>query len=162
MENETVTIKEYFERTLDEKDRRYGQMFTDMKERFERLVDERDRRYGQMFADAKAEVVKSEVALREYKASANEFRGTLQDQALLFIPRTESENTAKELRNLIESQGRLIVTLQLGESRNSGGTVQKEASRANSLAITGLIITVSLFALGGISTLIFFLITKTH
>jgi hypothetical protein len=131
-----------------------------LRDYFERLIDERDRRYGQQFEDSKAAVVKSEIALREYKTSANEFRGTLQDQALLFMPRTESENTAKELRSLIEAQAKLIVTLQLGESRGAGGVAQRSEARVNSIAITGIIVSVAVFLTGGLATFIFYLVTK--
>jgi hypothetical protein len=125
-----------------------GWNFKTLKKYFERVLTERELRYKQMFNDAKDALIKAEVALREYKATANEFRGTLQDQALLFMPRTESENTAKELRSLIEAQNKRVTSLEIGESRDVGGTQAKSESKTNNQWIISLLVGLMLGLLG--------------
>lgn len=73
-----------------------------LKEYVERILAERELRYMQMFNSAKEALEKAEVALREYKAMANEFRGTLSDQALTFMPRQETELRLRQHEGALE------------------------------------------------------------
>ncbi len=133
-----------------------------LREFFERVLAERDARYQAMFDSAKDAVNKADTALREYKASANEFRLTLSDQAKTLVPRTEYEGTIKELRAMNEAQAKLIVSLQLGESRGEGGTSATAASKSTSQWLIGLSVVIGLSILGGLGSLLFFLLTRTH
>ena len=58
-------------------------------------------------------VNKAEVAQQRVNETQNEFRGTLRDQALTLMPKTEQENTNRELRELIGTQ-----LTQIGELRS--------------------------------------------
>jgi hypothetical protein len=80
-----------------------------LKEYFERVLAERDLRYMQMAADTKEALGKAESALREYKAAANEFRGTLSDQAQTFMPRAEAELQIRQIESRIEESRRQAV-----------------------------------------------------
>jgi hypothetical protein len=53
---------------------------------------------------AEKAVDKAEIAQAKVNETQNEFRGTLRDQAALFMPRTETENLIRELRGLIGAQ----------------------------------------------------------
>jgi hypothetical protein len=148
-EGEHVSQREFLERIIDELDSRYQQ-----------LLAERDARYQQQFTSAREAVDKAETSLREYKTSANEFRGTLADQAKTFVPRIEYESTIKELRAMNEAQAKLIVTLQLGESRDEGGSRATATSKSNNQWLIGLTVVVGLSVVSGIGSLIFFLVTR--
>lgn len=53
-------------------------------------------------------VVKAEASQQRVNETQNEFRGTLADQAKNFMPRIETENLVRELRNLIAVQDEVI------------------------------------------------------
>lgn len=53
-------------------------------------------------------VDKSEIAQKGVNEGQNEFRGTLRDQALTFMPRAETESLVRELRGLINAQQEII------------------------------------------------------
>jgi hypothetical protein len=57
-------------------------------------------------------VNKAEVAQANVNETQNEFRGTLRDQALTFMPRSEAENLVRELRGLITAQAEVIAGLR--------------------------------------------------
>lgn len=57
-------------------------------------------------------VNKAEAAQQRVNETQNEFRGTLSDQAKNFMPRIETENLIRELRNLINVQDDAIGTLR--------------------------------------------------
>jgi hypothetical protein len=105
-------------------------------------------------------VEKADVALKEYKLQANEFRGTLKDQSAEFLRTSEANSQFKQFRDLIEAQQRQIVALQLANSRGEGGTSANSTSKANSQWLIALVVMIALSMAGGIGTLIFFLATK--
>lgn len=104
-----------------------------LREYFERVLAEREERYMQMFRSAGEAVDKAELALREYKALANEFRGTLKDQAVNFMPRTEAENRFTQ-------QADRIRTLELAERADEGGAKATAQAKVNFQWIVGLVI----------------------
>jgi len=55
---------------------------------------------------------KAEIAQKGINASQNEFRATLRDQALTFMPRAETESLVRELRGLITAQSETISELR--------------------------------------------------
>ena len=55
---------------------------------------------------------KAEIAQKGINASQNEFRATLRDQALTFMPRAETESLVRELRGLIGAQSETISELR--------------------------------------------------
>ena len=100
----------------------------------------------------KEALVKAELALTDYKASSNEFRGTLSDQAKTLLSRTEADTRFKQL----ETQ---IADLQSFKNRDEGSQTASAASKSNGQWIIALTVTIALAALGGIGTLIFYLST---
>jgi hypothetical protein len=57
-------------------------------------------------------VGKAEIAQAKVNETQNEFRGSLRDQATFQMPRSEAENTFRELRGLIAAQDAVIVELR--------------------------------------------------
>jgi len=104
-----------------------------LREHFERLLAERDARYMQMFKSAEEAVTKAETALKEYKIQANEFRGTLTDQAKTFMPRDEAENRFNQ-------QAERVRNLELAERSDEGGRSASASSKSNFQSNVGLII----------------------
>jgi len=112
-----------------------------LREFMERVLAERELRYMQMFRSAGEAVEKAESALREYKALANEFRGTLKDQAVNLMPRTEAENRFSQ-------QAERIRALELAERAGEGGSKATKEARSNSQWVIGLIVGIALSAFG--------------
>jgi len=112
-----------------------------LREYVERVLAERDLRYMQMFRSAGEAVDKAESALREYKALANEFRGTLKDQAVNFMPRAEAEN-----RFMLQADR--IRSLELAERAGEGGSKAAKEARSNSQWLIGLVVGIAIASFG--------------
>lgn len=97
-------------------------------------------------------VNKAELAQGNVNETQNEFRGTLRDQAQTLMPRAEAENLVRELRGLLEVQGRSVADLRsrLDVGPPTLATLQTRSDadagrRAGSLETRTLV-----FALGGL------------
>jgi len=90
-----VRLRDYLEAIILERDRRYEQRFIDAK----LLTDA-------SFASSEKAIVKAEEAQREYNVRSNEFRGQLDDQAKLLMPRTEVTALMKAIEDKMESARR--------------------------------------------------------
>lgn len=125
-----VTLREYFERILEERERLF-------KVRFDAVYAAQaaaEKQVAIAFAASEKAIVKAEEAQREYNVRSNEFRGQLDDQAKTLMPRAESDtrfNALQEKLALIQKGMDLKVEeikkdiLSLRESRSeSGGKVQ--------------------------------------
>jgi hypothetical protein len=111
-----------------------------LKEYFERILEERDKRYQDAIAAQEKAVDKAEVALKEFKVQANEFRGTLKDQSAEFMRKSEADARFDTLT-------KDVVGLQLSASRGEGG------SAANAKTV-GIIIAI-LTGIGGLIVALF-------
>lgn len=78
-----------------------------LKEYVERLILENDRRYEQRFASADLALDKAERFLREYKASSNEWRDALKDQASRMATRDELQRLDAEVQELRRARANL-------------------------------------------------------
>lgn len=74
-------------------------------------------------------VNKAEEAQARVNVGQNEFRGTLSDQATRLMPRAESENTTRELRDILSALANDVVALRsrVDIGPPSLGTLQAEA-----------------------------------
>jgi len=57
-------------------------------------------------------LTKAETAQQKVNETQNEFRATLRDQATTFMPRNETENLVRELRELIAANARQLTDLR--------------------------------------------------
>lgn len=101
-----IGIRGYFERILQERDRRDAERDRRLDERFEAqekavtsALAAAEKATNAALAASDKAVQKSEEAQLRVNVTQNEFRGTLADQATLQMPRLEAENTFRELRN---------------------------------------------------------------
>jgi hypothetical protein len=130
MNDDRISLKEYIERILVERDKAVTAA----------LAAAEKQTAAELKNQEKA-VEKAEIALKEYKMSANEFRGTLKDQAATFMPRAEAESRFAQ-------QAEKIRALELSERAGEGGSRVAKEARANSQWIIGLIVAIALGLFG--------------
>lgn len=110
---EDVSLKEYFERILAEKDAAYAQRF----EAQEKAVE------AALIAQKEA-VQKAETAAEKRFDSVNEFRAQLSDQATTFMPRREAESSMRAMTEKYEQLAKTnadnIDALERRQDRNEG------------------------------------------
>jgi hypothetical protein len=80
---------------------------------------------------------KAEEAQKVVNASQNEFRGTLKDQAATLMPRSESEQVAKELRSQIDDLKGKVTSI---ESSKQGAANSLKGVYAAIAALAGLVL----------------------
>lgn len=164
--DESIDIRSYFERLMDEADRRYEERFhaaeravvttlarTD-KEFHEHLEQVRVETAAALAAADKA-IQKSEAAVEKRFDAVNEFRAQLSDQAASFMPRKESDVRMDALIERIDASAERINALQLqissrldltqGQAQGSReATVERRASNSAVIGIVGIGITIVL------------------
>lgn len=138
----TDTLKEHFDRILEERDAKHGMLIKAAKE----AVDA-------AFKASEAAITKSEANADKWRASANEWRAAMMDREQKFAGKIEMDVQ-------LESITKAIVALQRGESRTDGVVHAKTSAKVDSAALWGLLITVGVAVLGSLGSLIFYLATK--
>jgi len=128
MTEPTVTLKELMEEKFCSQEKELAAL--------KELVESK-------FFSQKEAVDKAEQSLKEYKVQANEFRGTLKDQAAAFATRSEVEALAAQ-----------VVDLQRGASRGEGGSSAINAAKSNSQWTIALWVGIGL-SVGGIVVSLF-------
>ncbi len=126
----------------------------DLKEYFERILNEQDRRYDERFKAADLALVKAEQLLREYKASANEWRQTVVEQRGEFKTRLESAADLREMRALIDANSGRIAELKKFQDRNEGSDEMRSKLRSQQQWIVGLTVSVFLSIAGSIASIL--------
>lgn len=92
--NPSISLKEYFDSQIAEKEKRYEQRFTAQQEA----------------------ILKADLATEKRFESVNEFRSTLKDQQLTFLPRAESEAKFEFVNKNVEKNQSDINNIRLGLS----------------------------------------------
>lgn len=98
-----ISLKEYFESLLIEKDKRYEQKFNDTKIAVDAALIAADKTVAAALAGQKEAVTKAEVAAEKRFESVNEFRNTLSDQQRNLMPRSEAEIQFKSLNEKVDN-----------------------------------------------------------
>ena len=84
-----------------------------LKEYFDRRLDDLDRRFTDRFVLADSAVAKAERTMNERLNSMNEFRDALRDQSARMAPRSEMDKIDEAVRELQQAKanldGRLVV-----------------------------------------------------
>ncbi len=86
-----VSLREFLERVMDERDRRYEDRFKAQETAVSSALAAQKELTSAAFAASEKAIVKAEAAQTSYNERSNEFRGQLDDQAKTLIPRTEAD-----------------------------------------------------------------------
>lgn len=112
-EKADVSLKEYFERILAEKDAAYAQRF-----------EAQEKAIQAALTAQKEAVQKAETAAEKRFDSVNEFRAQLSDQAATFMPRREAESAMKAMtekyEQLAKTNANNIDSIEHRMDRNEG------------------------------------------
>jgi len=97
-----VALKEYFDRRIDDLDKRIDRRFIDM-----------ERQHDQRFAATEIAGNKADAALREYKTGSNEWRDALKDANNRMATRDEVDKLDEAVQELRRAKanldGRLVI-----------------------------------------------------
>jgi hypothetical protein len=113
-----TTLKEL----VDERDRRYTEKFDAQEKATALALAYQKEAVTNAFTASEKAIVKAEEAQKAYNERSNEFRGQLDDQAKMLMPRTEAIQRIERVEGDIKE-------LQRGESRGEGGADAKHGSR---------------------------------
>jgi hypothetical protein len=104
-----ISIREFLERLIEERDRLYEAKFRALEVEFRTAITALEKSTQAAFSSSEKAIVKAEEAQREYNIRSNEFRGQLDDQAKLLIPRSEVGVLLKGLDDRIGEINKKIV-----------------------------------------------------
>lgn len=85
----------HFSTLIEEHKKQFAIALANQKEYFEHILAEMDKRYMQRFDAQEKAVAKAEQAQSDYNIRSNEFRGQLDDQAKMLMPRAEADQRFK-------------------------------------------------------------------
>jgi len=159
MPEETVSLKEYFERRLDAIENMIAERSRDvekvsllqginlkeevkaLKELWDRTHNSIEQQMEQKFNGVRQAVTKAEVATERRFEGVNEFRSTLSDQQRSFMPRSEAEALLRGINDKIDEQGKRMTEL----------VSERKGQRLGSTAVWGItagVIGIVLFLFG--------------
>jgi hypothetical protein len=107
-----VSIREFIERILDERDRLYESRFKAGEVAVAAALSAQEKAVSAAFVASEKAVLKAEEAQKEYNIRSNEFRGQLDDQAKTLMPRLESSALLRALEEKIGISGREVALLR--------------------------------------------------
>lgn len=99
---DTVGLRVYLERIIDERDQRYEDRFKAQEAHLTFALEAAKELTGAAFSAAKEAVAKSEIAQSAYNQRSNEFRQSLDDQNKIQMPRVEADGKFKTLDDKVE------------------------------------------------------------
>lgn len=159
-----ASIREYLERVIDERDRLYDVRFKAAETAVNAALAAQEKQTSASFLASEKAIVKAEDAQREYNVRSNEFRGQLDDQAKLLMPRSEAAvsyhaledklgSNKGEFERRFENISKEIAGLRESRSEISGKTIGSHAMWGYVLAaisVAGALLTaaIALFRLG--------------
>ena len=120
-ESEEVTLRQYFEKMLAERDRFYRSRLLGIEKQHASDIAGLEKSMLASFAAYKEAVLKAETAQQELNIKNNEFRGQLKDQSETLMPRAEAQNMFKS------SSDKLISVETQFDSKLDGAVKQFEA-----------------------------------
>jgi len=110
MEPDNVSLKEYFEKLLNERDLYYNEKIKYLETRIVSVDDKHTAAVdgvkelsSQISASSEKAILKAEDAQKELNIKNNEFRGQLKDQATVLMPRSEFQVMHANLENTINN-----------------------------------------------------------
>lgn len=106
--DEEVRLRDYLERIIDERDRRYEDRFKAQETAVYAALSANRELTNAAFASSEKAIVKAEDAQRDYNQRSNEFRGQLDDQAKRLISREEVGIRFASVEDKIETRATSI------------------------------------------------------
>jgi len=99
----SVGLREFLERLLDERDRQYDARFPAAEIAVQAALLAQKEGVSLAFAVNEKPIVRSEEAQRAYNERSNEFRGQLDDQAKMLMPRSETNTMLRSMEEKINA-----------------------------------------------------------
>jgi hypothetical protein len=148
-------LREAFAKLMDERDRGYENRFKAQETAIGSALTAQEKLTSASFASSEKAVIKAEDAQREYNARSNEFRGQLDDQAKMLLPRSEAETRFNSMSLTIDEIKKDLVTLREFKSSSGGQREQAHSDRGQSNWVIAMVISLLSIAVGiGISLLV--------
>jgi len=113
-----VTMREFFERLIDERDRQYDMRFRAAEIAVNAALAAQEKAVTAAFLASEKAIVKAEDSQKDYNQRSNEFRGQLDDQAKLLMQRSEALGLFKSNDDKLETM-RLFFDQKLESHRLS-------------------------------------------
>jgi hypothetical protein len=129
-EHNEVSLKEYFERILTERD-----------SAVRAALAAQEKAVAAAFEASEKAIAKAEAAQKAHDQAANNLRGVLDDYVKQMFPRNEAESRFTQ-------QGDKIRALELAERAGEGGSKAAKEARSSSQWLIGLFVGVALAAIG--------------
>jgi hypothetical protein len=98
-----VTMREFLERVIDERDRLYDSRFRAAEIAVNAALAAQEKAVAAAFLASEKAIIKAEEAQKDYNTRSNEFRGQLDDQAKLLMQRSEALGLFKSSDDKIEA-----------------------------------------------------------
>jgi hypothetical protein len=112
-----ISLRDYLESLISERDRRYEQKFNDTKIAVDAALIAADKAVAAALAGQKEAVTKAEVAAEKRFESVNEFRNTLSDQQRNLMPRAEVDIITKSIADRLD---KIENKIMMGEGKSTG------------------------------------------
>ena len=138
-----VSMREFLERVIDERDRLYDSRFRAAEIAVNAALAAQEKAVTAAFLASEKAIIKAEEAQKDYNNRSNEFRGQLDDQAKRLMARDESLGLFKAGDDKLETM-RLFIDSKMESQRlsfeKSSETFTK-ALEASRLSLTGFLAT---------------------
>jgi len=149
-----VRLREYLERIMDERDRRYEDRFKAQETAVYAALAAQEKLTNAAFASSEKAIVKAEDAQRDYNVRSNEFRGQLDDQNKVMsnemLRRAEAEQRFDAQDEKIDEIKKDVGGLRESRSGMSGRDDALDAARQAQRWAIGLGVTLLLFVAGSV------------
>ena len=127
----SANVREFLERIIEERDRLYDIRFRASETAMSAALTAQEKQTNASFTASEKAIVKAEDAQREYNVRSNEFRGQLDDQAKLLMPRSEALIATRalddklggikgELERRLEAINKELASLRESRSESTG------------------------------------------
>ncbi len=124
---DTIRLREFYERVIDERDRQYDQRFRAAEIALSAALSAQEKAVAAAFLASEKAIIKAEEAQKDYNIRSNEFRGQLDDQAKTLMPRPETVALFKAMDE------KLLIAQNNYENRLEGVKAAIEKSNDDSI-----------------------------
>jgi predicted RNase H-like nuclease (RuvC/YqgF family) len=143
-----------FERVSDEREQRYKEKFEGQQEAVKTAMTSQEKAISAAFEASEKAITKAERAQENYNARSNEFRAALDDQQKTLLTRNEADTRFAQLRELIDSQTKVVGTMQNTLSRTEGVAKTVDSGKASQLVVLALLASLALVIIEGVGLIV--------